>query len=140
MADTNQNQRREQESPSFAKMLGIAAGIGAAGLVAYKMFGCESPTAVAHQRARPVLSSPPPPQRTFDETEAEDSSPSRDPVCSICCNKLALVAEKNEDIHVTPCGHVYCHYCIYRWLQTRTSCPTCMKMVRPSETRRIYLS
>ncbi|KAK7363083.1 hypothetical protein VNO77_05212 [Canavalia gladiata] len=50
------------------------------------------------------------------------------PQCSICMNKFYTVEnEKDEDFNLSllPCGHVFHHQCIVKWLQISRTCPLC---------------
>lgn len=42
--------------------------------------------------------------------------------CSICMDYLSVP-------HTTPCGHVFCYLCIFKWLEKESICPQCRKNV-----------
>lgn len=47
--------------------------------------------------------------------------------CAVCAEGLRLGAEVKR----IPCGHVFHHDCISRWLSVNYSCPLCREMCPP---------
>ena len=39
--------------------------------------------------------------------------------------RCSLCLEKRKNTSVTPCGHLFCWYCILEWLQMKSECPLC---------------
>jgi E3 ubiquitin-protein ligase RNF5 len=53
-------------------------------------------------------------------------------ICEICLD------DPCEPV-VTPCGHLYCWKCVYRWLENeRDTCPTCKAGITRSKLVPIY--
>ena len=59
--------------------------------------------------------------------------------CLICFRSYDEVKRLNEEIHTTPCGHVYCEKCINTCLEIKAECPKCKRPVRVGQTLRIFL-
>ncbi|CAH1099573.1 unnamed protein product [Psylliodes chrysocephalus] len=59
-------------------------------------------------------------------------------LCPICLDNWTNSGEHR--ICSLKCGHVFCHKCVTRWLDTQQhkSCPTCKKRARKQEIRFIY--
>lgn len=64
-------------------------------------------------------------------TSSENKSNSADWTCSICL-------ELARDPAVTPCGHLFCWKCLYRWIEKQPSCPNCNGEVRVDDVIPIY--
>ena len=48
-------------------------------------------------------------------------------MCKIC-------AENDKDIKIEPCGHLLCHICLHKWLDSgRSDCPFCREEIKDSE-------
>lgn len=45
--------------------------------------------------------------------------------CSLCL-------ELRTYSSLTPCGHLFCWFCILKWLQTSSQCPVCRDIVESS--------
>jgi len=44
------------------------------------------------------------------------------PLCSICHEDIVL---SSGDKYYLPCGHVYHKACIFKWIDTKSTCPMC---------------
>lgn len=45
--------------------------------------------------------------------------------CNLCCKKVNY----HENISITPCGHIFCFVCIYKYIFYNKTCPTCNKIL-----------
>ena len=59
------------------------------------------------------------PSRT--ESEEEEELIDDENKCKIC------MLDVDDERVVTPCGHLYCTGCFFRWMKERPTCPTCRK-------------
>ena len=59
------------------------------------------------------------PSRT--ESEEEEELIDDENKCKIC------MLDVDDERVVTPCGHLYCSACFFRWMKERPTCPTCRK-------------
>ena len=59
------------------------------------------------------------PPRT--ESEEEEELIDDENKCKIC------MLDVDDERVVTPCGHLYCSACFFRWMKERPTCPTCRK-------------
>jgi hypothetical protein len=60
-------------------------------------------------------------------TEVDDKDLTEDDNCPICCSELnsRKAADFNDSVK-TPCGHMFCEDCIFKWLENGTrTCPSC---------------
>lgn len=46
--------------------------------------------------------------------------------CSLCFEKRSFSS-------ATPCGHLFCYYCIHNWMETKAECPVCRQNLDPRE-------
>lgn len=60
-----------------------------------------------------------PSRRESDEEEEELINDENK--CKIC------MLDVDSERVITPCGHLYCTDCFFRWMQERPTCPTCRK-------------
>ncbi|KAJ0988879.1 hypothetical protein J5N97_007235 [Dioscorea zingiberensis] len=82
-----------------------------------------------------------PPNPTVIESDEDDEStkpPKKIPApeitfsCPVCLNTLTEPSS-------TICGHIFCHGCIRRSVQTLKSCPTCRRKLTMNNFHRVYL-
>ena len=59
--------------------------------------------------------------------------------CAICLRSFQELNKLEEEIHTTPCGHVFCYTCISQSLPARSKCPICNSRVKPGQTMRLFL-
>jgi hypothetical protein len=59
--------------------------------------------------------------------------------CAICLRSFQELNKLEEEIHTTPCGHVFCYTCISQSLPARSKCPICNTYVKPGQTMRLFL-
>ncbi|XP_065207959.1 peroxisome assembly protein 10-B-like [Planococcus citri] len=53
-------------------------------------------------------------------------------VSSKSSSNCPLCLESRTNTSCTPCGHLYCWYCILNWLQTNNQCPICRDIIEPN--------
>jgi len=153
------NQNRKGNSSSGVNPLGIAAavGIGALAAVGGYLFGRFQEASEAEANAakvpqqrpsqtRDTTHAQPPRQRSLastndDEVDEDLQKPggARDRECVICFREFDELMKNDEEIHTTPCGHVYCLKCIRKALTEKGRCPICRTHVDPDHTLRIFL-
>ena len=56
------------------------------------------------------------------EVDSLEESTREELSCSICMDYLSVP-------QATPCGHVFCYVCLYKWLEQESVCPQCRKDV-----------
>jgi hypothetical protein len=44
-----------------------------------------------------------------------------------CEEDCAICRERLDRAKKLPCGHMFHHLCLQRWLEVRTACPTCRR-------------
>lgn len=54
--------------------------------------------------------------------------------CSIC-----LECIDDQELAVTPCGHLFCLACVTKAVSNRAACPSCNKAVKSDDLRRLFL-
>src|SRR6476469_7656958 len=42
--------------------------------------------------------------------------------CSICIDLFSVPV-------VTPCGHLFCYKCLFKWIKSKTRCPQCRNRI-----------
>lgn len=73
----------------------------------------------------------------FDGVEEEQAEPSAElSLCTICMEPNT--ASGPHRLSVLPCGHLFGHGCILRWLNAKKTCPTCQKTTHKRSVRFIY--
>jgi len=143
-----------QDRKSGVNPVGIIAaiGIGAVAAVGGYLFGRfqetqeeEKVQSAQRQSSQPQRQRPPVTSPTLtgnnlpDDADEKFEKPTRDRECVICFREFQDVMKDNEEIHTTPCGHVFCYKCIHKALVERGRCPVCRNHVEVDHTLRIYL-
>lgn len=64
-------------------------------------------------------------ESTSEPTSVKPSEDLLAPKCSLCL-------EKRRNTSLTPCGHLFCWYCIHEWLQMKNECPLCREHLQSS--------
>lgn len=41
-----------------------------------------------------------------------------------------IICRDSDECYSTPCGHLYCDYCLKKWLKKHHNCPTCNASIR----------
>jgi SNF2 family DNA or RNA helicase len=62
---------------------------------------------------------------TDEEEYTDEEEEEEEEICGIC---MCEIEEGN--VGVTICGHIYCHDCLTQWIETRSSCPLCNKILK----------
>jgi len=149
---SNQNKKGN----SGVNPLGIAAavGIGALAAVGGYLFGRFQEASEAEASAAKLPQQRPSqtqetthaqPQRqhssnsTNDDEDLQKPGGGRDRECVICFREFDDLMRNDEEIHTTPCGHVFCLKCIRKALIEKGKCPICRTRVDPDHTLRIFL-
>ena len=50
-----------------------------------------------------------------------------DRICAICIDDVSIA---DSELYVTRCNHIYHRHCIQQWLNSKTSCPTCRRIIQ----------
>lgn len=61
--------------------------------------------------------------------EAQRLALSENPLCPICRNSLEEGWDDSDELWRTPCNHLFHKSCLERWMQERTECPLCRKLL-----------
>lgn len=56
--------------------------------------------------------------------------------CSICLDHLSSETENR----ILPCGHVFHHKCIYKWIEKHKKCCSCSQSTDLNQIERVYLN
>lgn len=143
MSDNNGRQRN-QGSEGYGTLAVIAAGAiaGIAGYFLGRNNNNSSPRVRPHEQVPRKATSTqfaPPVRIPDDDTDSCHGVPSLPKECCICLKSFDYIRSKGGQVHATPCGHLFCHYCIYRSLEKNNLCPTCRSRVNREETIPIYI-
>lgn len=65
----------------------------------------------------------------IDERDVNEHSEELQPLNSNKACQLCLEPRKNTSLSF--CGHLFCWFCIHKWLQTSNECPICRKTLNP---------
>jgi len=149
------NQRNKGNSGVNPVAIAAGVGLGALAAVGGYLFGRYQESCEAEAKAPPLYR----PTTTTTgatggqvQTEAhgvehvhdsnntdELKKPGRDRECIICFREFEDLMKNDEEIHTTPCGHVFCYKCIHKSLLETRKCPVCRHTVLPEHTLRIFL-
>jgi hypothetical protein len=117
--------------------VGIGAIAAVGGYFIGKLAGAEEAEEQRHyeSRANPAATA-----RHFTD-DPDDLKKGHDEVreCGICFREFEDVKANNEEIHTTPCGHIFCKHCLEHSLRNKPECPFCRSRVEPDQTLRIYI-
>ncbi|XP_070540545.1 RING finger protein 24-like [Ptychodera flava] len=57
-------------------------------------------------------------------------------ICAVCLEEFSF----GQECGLCPCGHGFHRKCIAKWLQEKTSCPMCNRLVKQTERTRLVTS
>lgn len=117
---------RERSRPRTAAIYGIAPSAPARTVTDRN--ATQEPT-LTHQIAAIPLLDLPPARRRYERLERRLEQLINNE-CPICSDEFTQVCE-------TPCGHLFCTECAYRWCVRHRNCPTCRQFTRPGMLVRI---
>jgi hypothetical protein len=147
-------QNRKGNSGVNPLAVAAAVGLGALAAAGGYLFGryqesCEAEEAAkvtqSQRRApptAPTVHQRQPPTRVSSQSQEDNDlvkPEKRDRECVICFRGFDDLMNSDEELHTTPCGHIFCYKCIRKALEERGRCPICRERVDPEHTLRIYL-
>lgn len=137
MPDTNETSKASSSSTVMKTVAGIA--IGAAVALGAYFVGRETGQEETKQRYqhRVNYAQNITPKANKDDNDDGDEKISKD--CDICKESFKQLMNSGEELHSTPCGHVFCKNCIDASLRIYARCPACNEELSPGQTHRIYL-
>lgn len=71
----------------------------------------------------------------FNESSCEQNmhtSTNTESLAVLPNKRCPLCLDERKNVSVTPCGHLFCWYCILEWVQNEQKCPVCRETVIPS--------
>uniref|UniRef100_A0AAG5DAJ0 RING-type domain-containing protein n=2 Tax=Anopheles atroparvus TaxID=41427 RepID=A0AAG5DAJ0_ANOAO len=57
-------------------------------------------------------------------------------VCPICSDMFV----PSDDVHITPCGHMFHHTCLLQWLERSKTCPQCRNRCAETRLVKVYFN
>jgi len=133
------NENKKKQGSSFLAATAIGVGIGAVAAVGGyffgKLAGAEELREETHDEARANPATRHYPDETDDLRKGDEEVRE----CGICFREFDAVKANNEEIHTTPCGHIFCKHCLQKSLTEKPECPYCRSRVDPDQTLRIFI-
>lgn len=139
MPNTKESNKGASNATVLKTMAGVAIGAAVA-FGAYFLGKADGHEEAQHsyQKRVTIAQNMTPHSAHLEKCDVDDDDKiARD--CDICKRSFKRVMAEGEEIHSTPCGHIFCKCCIELTLQARPKCPICNNDVLPNQTHRIYL-